>query len=129
MKKQRFTTVCRTFAPCPIDPVGVADARRLTIGCRGCRALPTFGRTKVLRAGPTPLTLVGLDRLEMVAAAAVDLSAAPLCATLPSSGGEQPDHLLGDARSPGEYCPILTRCEPGASYASILGRRGIMGWR
>jgi hypothetical protein len=29
----------------------------LTIGCRGCGAVDVFGRRKVLRAGPAPLTL------------------------------------------------------------------------
>jgi hypothetical protein len=34
--------------------------RGLTIGCSGCGAGHVFGRRKVLRAGPAPLTLVSL---------------------------------------------------------------------
>ena len=39
---------------------GSPSTSRLTIGCRGCGALHAFGGTRVLRAGPAPLTLVSL---------------------------------------------------------------------
>jgi hypothetical protein len=44
----------------------------LTIGCRGCGALHTFGRRTGLRGGPASLTLVSLGRRANIAAIAGD---------------------------------------------------------
>ena len=45
---------------CPLKALDSSVGGGLTIGCRGCGALHTFGRRKVLRGGPAPLTLVSL---------------------------------------------------------------------